>query len=50
MTLAAMYRRFNFELFETDFECIRAVHDFAVPNPRIGSKGVRVHVIGEAKE
>lgn len=39
--LASLFRRFDFELFETDRGDIDALRDRFVPRPRLGSKGVR---------
>lgn len=44
ITLATIFRRFRFELFETGREDVDAEHDFMVPFPRLDSKGVRVLV------
>ena len=44
VTLATMFRRFEFELFETVREDVDAAHDFMVPHPRLSSKGMRVMV------
>ncbi len=45
MTLAAIFRRFDLELYETSFEDIKIVHDFFNPSARLDSKGVRVLVV-----
>ncbi len=44
LTLAAVFRRFEFELFETTREDVEVYHDFFNPQPKLGSKGVRVMV------
>lgn len=44
MVIAALFRRFDFELFETDYEDVRIVRDVVAPDPRSTSKGVRVTV------
>lgn len=44
VTLATVFRRFDFELFETGRGDVDAEHDFMVPCPRLDSKGVRVLV------
>ena len=46
LTLAAVFRRFDLELFETSGEDVRVVHDFVFGAPRLDSKGVRVVVRG----
>lgn len=42
--LAAVIRRFDFELFETDESDVRSVHDFFAPLAKLDSKGVRMFV------
>jgi cytochrome P450 len=44
LTLAAVLRRFDLELFETTREDVDMVHDFFIPMARLDSKGVRVLV------
>ena len=44
MVLAALFRRFDLELFETDYEDVRIVRDVLAPDPRPDSRGVRVLV------
>jgi cytochrome P450 len=44
LTLAAVFRRFDLELFETTREDVDIVHDFFSPSARLDSKGVRVLV------
>ena len=46
MVLAAIFRRFSFELYETDVSDVRMAHDFFIPSPKLDSKGVRVKVVG----
>lgn len=46
VTIATIFRRFDFELYETGREDVDAEHDFMTPYPRLGSKGVRVIVTG----
>jgi hypothetical protein len=41
---AAMFRRFEFELYETDFSDLELKHDYFLPIPKLDSKGVRVKV------
>ena len=43
-TLAAVFRRFNLELYKTTRDDIDVAHDFFNPQPRRGSKGLRVTV------
>lgn len=44
-TLAAMIRRFDFKLFETDRRDVDYKYDYFVPFPETGDKGVRVEVL-----
>ncbi|KIX97334.1 uncharacterized protein Z520_06786 [Fonsecaea multimorphosa CBS 102226] len=44
LTLAAIFRRFNMEIYQTTREDIDVAHDFFNPQPRKGSKGLRVLV------
>jgi cytochrome P450 len=44
LTLAAVFRQFDLELYETTREDIEVVHDFFNPSARLDSKGVRVLV------
>ena len=44
LTLAAIFRRFDLELFETDRSDADMAHDFFVPYVKEGSKGIRVRV------
>jgi hypothetical protein len=41
---AAMFRRFEFELYETDFSDLELKHDYFLPIPKLDSNGVRVKV------
>jgi len=43
--MAALFRRFRFELFETDVPDVELKHDFFLPSPKLDSKGVRVKVV-----
>ncbi|KAL2425367.1 Cytochrome P450 monooxygenase sdnE [Exophiala dermatitidis] len=45
MTLAAVFRNFDFELYETDISDVELAHDFFLPSPKLDSKGVRVKVL-----
>jgi hypothetical protein len=45
---AAIFRRFEFELYETDVSDLELKHDFFIPIPRLDSKGVRVKVTAVA--
>lgn len=42
---AAIFHRFEFELFDTDISDVEIAHDFFLPSPKLDSKGVRVKVI-----
>ena len=46
MVLAALFRPGGqeLELFETDESDVTPMHDFMLPLPRLGSKGVRVRI------
>jgi cytochrome P450 len=44
MVVAALFRRFNFELFETNLEDVTTVKDVIAPDVKPDSKGVRVTV------
>ena len=44
ITLAAVFRRFDLELYETTREDVDCVHDYYNPASRKGSKGVRIVV------
>ncbi|WYZ45823.1 hypothetical protein EsH8_IX_000048 [Colletotrichum jinshuiense] len=43
-TIAALFTRFDFELFETDESDVRMAHAWLAPYPKLDSKGVRVRV------
>ncbi|KIX97625.1 uncharacterized protein Z520_06403 [Fonsecaea multimorphosa CBS 102226] len=45
MTLAAVFRNFRFELYDTDITDVELAHDFFLPSPKLDSKGVRVKVL-----
>lgn len=42
--LATLFRKYDFELFETDVSDVQLAHDFFLPSARLDSKGVRVTV------
>ena len=44
MALATVFRRFSFELYETDVSDVEMARDCLLPMPKLGSKGVRVIV------
>ena len=44
MVIAALFRRFEFELFDTNYEDVRIVRDVVAPDPRPSTKGVRIIV------
>jgi cytochrome P450 len=46
LTIAAVFRRFDVEMFETGIEDIRIERDFFVAAPRLDSKGVRAVIKG----
>ncbi|KAJ9616826.1 hypothetical protein H2200_000545 [Cladophialophora chaetospira] len=45
LLMATLFRRFKFELFETDETDVKLKHDFFLPSPKLDSKGVRVKVV-----
>jgi hypothetical protein len=46
IALAIFFRRFIFELYETDVTDVELKHDFFLPSPKLDTKGVRVKVVG----
>jgi cytochrome P450 len=46
LTLAAVFRRLDLELFETSIEDVKIERDFFVAAPRLGSQGVRAIIKG----
>ncbi|KIX02127.1 uncharacterized protein Z518_08066 [Rhinocladiella mackenziei CBS 650.93] len=44
MGLAAIFRQFSFELYETDVSDTVLAHDYFVPTVKLDSKGIRVRV------
>lgn len=42
LALATVFRRFAFELHNTDITDIELAHDFFLPSPKLDSKGLRV--------
>ena len=46
LALAAVFRRFDLRLFETDRTVVDCAKDMYVPHPKEGTKGVRVLVKG----
>lgn len=46
LALSTIFRRLKFELFETTREDVTLAHDLFLPFPKIGSKGVRIVVVG----
>lgn len=42
--LSTLFRRFDFELFETDRAAVDCYMDMFLPRPKLGTKGVRVLV------
>lgn len=44
MGLAAVFRRFSFELYETDVSDTILAHDYFVPTVKLDTKGIRVKV------
>ena len=48
LMIATLFRRFEFELYETDISDLKLKHDLFLPSPRLDSKGVRVKVVSVA--
>ena len=44
ITLATVFSRFTFELYETDVSDVEMSHGYLIPYPKWESKGVRVTV------
>jgi len=44
LALGTVFRRFAFELYETNVTDIQLAHDYFLPSPKLDSKGVRVRV------
>jgi len=42
--LGTLFRRFEFELYETDASDVKLAHDFFMPSPKLDSHGVRMTV------
>ncbi|RVX68772.1 hypothetical protein B0A52_07658 [Exophiala mesophila] len=42
LTFAAMFRYFEFDLYQTDHSDVDLAHDFFLPFPRLDSQGIRV--------
>lgn len=45
-TLAVLFRRFEFELFQTTYSDVALAHEFFIPISKLNSKGVRLAVRG----
>lgn len=43
--MAAMFRNFRFELYETDITDVQIAHDFWLPSAKLDTKGIRVKVV-----
>ena len=44
LCLSTLFKKYDFELFETDESDVRIAHDFFLVSPKLDSKGVRVTV------
>ena len=44
VALATVFRRFAFDLYETDVSDVEMAHAYLVPYPKLETKGVRVTV------
>jgi cytochrome P450 len=47
LALAVIFRRFTFELYETDVSDFDIKYDFFIPTPKLDSKGLRVKVTSD---
>jgi hypothetical protein len=43
--LASLVRRNEFQLWQTGEESVSAEHDWFLPFPRVGTRGVRVRIV-----
>jgi hypothetical protein len=48
LAVASVFRRFTFELYDTDLSDIELKHDFFLPSPKLDSEGLRVKVTSVA--
>jgi cytochrome P450 len=44
LVMGTIFRRYKFELYETDVSDVELKHDFFVPRVKLDSKGVRLIV------
>jgi hypothetical protein len=44
LALGMLFRRFSFELHDTDASDVELAHDFFLPCPKLDSGGIRVKV------
>ena len=49
LILAALFRRFNMELFETDITDVDLERDWFIPQPKWNSRGVRAKVVSHVE-
>ena len=49
MCLAAVFRQFDFELFQTDASDVALAHDYFMPCPKFDSLGVRAKVVNRVR-
>ena len=47
LTIATVIARYDMELFETSFEDVDLQRDWTIPQPKVGSEGVRAVVVGK---
>ena len=50
ITIATVFSRFDFDLYETEESDIKMKHAYLVPYPRWESKGVRVRIRGAQRD
>jgi hypothetical protein len=49
LAIAAVFRRFDMKLYETTYEEVKIARDAFVASPYVGSRFVRVKVVGEVE-
>jgi len=47
--IATVFRRFEFELVDTDVSDVKMMYDVQMPMPKADSKGIRVKVVSVAE-
>jgi hypothetical protein len=44
--VAMVFRRFELEIYETEYEDIAVKHDYFIAMPKVGARGLRAKVVG----